>query len=142
MSFTPNLVADAGVLIGNPLAVPGLPDNVPIGASLSLAGSVLSSVMPDAASTTGHYTIQATDHQKTLSSTDATAKNYTLPAGLLAGLRVRSYQGGAGQISYIAGAGATIINGTPKSGGTRANGFYAEIENLGSDVWIVFGALA
>lgn len=142
MSFTPDLVADAGVIIGNPLTVAGLPDNVSLAASLSLAGSKFSTVMPDSDETTGDYEIASTDHEKTLSSTDASAVDYTLPAGLTKGLKLRSYQKGAGQISYIAGAGATIKNGTPKSGGTRANGFYAEIENLGDDVWIVTGVLA
>lgn len=143
MSYTPNLIADAGVLIGNPTGLPALPDNVPIDATLTLSGTKLSAVVPNADTTTGHYTVQATDHQKIKTSTDATAKNYTLPAGLRQGLRLRSHQGGNGQISYIAGAGATIVNMVaPKSGGKPEDNYFADILNLGSDAWIVFGNLA
>lgn len=143
MSYTPSLIADAGVLIGNPLNTAGLPDNLPLAATLSLSGSVLSSVMPDADTTTGAYEITDADHDRVLTSTDAGAVEYTLPAGLLPGVRVRSLQGGDGQISYVAGAGATILNtNPPASGGKPDNGFFAILEHLGDDEWLVTGNLA
>jgi len=142
MGYDPSFVADAGDLIGNPTGAQAPSADVVIDATLSLSGAVLTSFPASGTTTTGNHTIASGDWEKSLVSTDATGVNYTLPTGLPSGFKVRSYQGAAGQISYVAGSGATIVNGTPKSGGLGSAGFYADIENLGSDAWIVTGTLA
>jgi len=142
MGYAPSFVADAGDLIGNATAATAQPENIPLDATISMSGSVLASLPPSGSPTTGDHTIASGDWEKSLVTTDTSGVNYTLPAGLPSGLKVRSYQGASGQISYIAGAGATIINGTPKSGGLWSAGYFADLENLGGDVWIVTGKLA
>lgn len=141
MGYSPSFVADAGDLIGNPTSSTALPANVPIDSTLSLGGGSMSALPASGTSTTGDYTLQATDWEKSLITTDSGAVTYTLPAGFPSGFVVRSYQGAAGQISYSAGIGATIVNGSPQSGGLDSAGFFADIENLGGDEWIITGVL-
>lgn len=139
MSYNAPIAISAHSLAGNSAGSPALQTGITLDSTLSMSGSVLTAPDPGTRSTTGSITILTSDDGKRLTSTDATGVNYTLPAGFPAGFRCRSYQGGAGQISYVAGSGASIANGSPVSGGLNSSGFYADIENVGSDTWIVTG---
>lgn len=142
MGYDPAFVAAAGDLIGNSTASLAYSGNVGLDPTITMDTNI-SALPASGKATTGAYTILVGDWEKTLVSTDATGVTYTLPAGFTSGFRVRSYQGAAGQITYAAGVGATLINiATPKSGGLNSAGYYAELENLGDDKWIVVGSLA
>lgn len=143
MGYDPSFVANADDLIGNSTSSSAAPGNVPIDTTLALSDAAISALPASGKSTTSNYTLLTADWEKSLVTTDATGVNYTLPAGFASGFKLRSYQGGAGQITYVAGSGATLINSsTPKSGGLLSAGFFADLENLGGDAWIVTGKLA
>lgn len=89
--------------------------------------------------TTGDTTLLLTDHNSSLVSQDGTPVNLILPAGLPRGFRVRSYQGASGQITYVAGLGATVMDGALRSLGVLTLGYFVDIENVGSDRWVVLG---
>ena len=95
--------------------------------------------LPDVINTDGNYTLTDDVRGAILISNDSTPTNYFLPDGLPAGYTVRSYQGGTGQISYVASGGATIIDGQLRSLGSYDNGYWVDIQNLGNDAWIVIG---
>lgn len=142
MSYQAPSAIAAHSLLGNPTASDALGSAITLDSTLSLSGSALAFVPGTGRTVTGNATVQASDDGTSIVCSSASSSNLTLPAGLSNGFKVRSYASGAGQISYIAGAGATIVNGTPKSGGVWTSGFYADIENVGSDAWIVTGNLA
>lgn len=139
MSYNAPIPIAAHSLAGNPTGSPALQTGMLIDSTLSMSSGSLSAPDPGTRSTTGSLTILLTDNGKRLTSTDSSGVTYTLPAGFPAGFRCRSYQGGAGQVSYVAGVGATLANGTAASGGIDSAGFYADLENLGGDQWVVSG---
>lgn len=112
-------------------------------APLAIAGGAISAAPAPGGETVGDYTIQDEDFCTSLQSTDNSPVVYTLPSGLSGGFKCRSYQVGTGTITYTAGVGATLANiGTVTSGGQILDGFYADIENLGNNEWVITGVLS
>lgn len=70
-------------------------------------GPVIGAVSTQSGTT---YTLAATDCGTTLRFTSATAVTLTLPASLSAGCSVGIVQAGAGQVSFTAGSGASLVN--------------------------------
>lgn len=56
------------------------------------------------------YTMQASDNGKLVTFDNAGTVTVTLPSGLPAGFNIVCVQLGAGQVSFVAGSGATISN--------------------------------
>ena len=143
MSYFPPQILSGSSLVGNPYNTPGYPISVSTDGTLTLSAGTIFDTIVSGRTTTGNISLTASDNGTSLRSTDATPVIYTLPAGLAGGFKARSYQGGAGTITYSAGAGASILNGTQTSGGiiTAAAGYYADMENLGNNVWVITGVL-
>ena len=70
------------------------------------------------------YTLQASDNNKVVTLTNAAAITLTLPNSLSAGFNCIIVQGGAGQVTVTAAAGATRNNrqGHTKLAGQHASG--------------------
>ena len=89
--------------------------------------------------TTGDYELQALDNLASTVSQDTGPVNLFIPAGLPAGFRVRSYQGDAGQVSYVPAPGVTILDGILRSLGRITDKYFVDIEHLGDDLYIITG---
>lgn len=73
------------------------------------------------------YTFQASDSGKAVTLTNASAITATIPNSLPKGWNVLVIQGGAGQVTFAAGSGATLNN---RSGHTKAAGIHAQCSLL------------
>ncbi len=141
MSHTPVKSVAAQSLVGNVTAGDALPEDVAVEDTLEL-GDTLEVTLPAGRTTSGNATVQASDFRGIITSTSDSPVTLTVPAGLEPGFVFESQQGGDGQITYVAGIGATLVNtDTPVSGGKYIDNFYARGEHLGGDEWIFTGRL-
>lgn len=114
------------------------------GASVRHAATTADFEEPDRiinAQTGTTYTVTATDtgDDRMLTLTNAAAITLTLPAGLPVGSTVTFAQMGAGQVTAVAGAGATV-QGKP-SLKTADQYSVAEAQVIAADTWVVYGRL-
>lgn len=72
------------------------------------------------------YTLQASDLGKIVVLTNAAAITVTVPNSLVAGFNCLTRQGGAGQVTFVAGSGATL-NAYP-TGAVKTYGIYAKVD--------------
>ena len=81
----------------------------------------------------GSYTLQASDNGKIVRFTSASPVNCTVPNSLIVGFNCLIEQGGAGQVTIVAGASATVNgrNGL-KTGGQHAQSSITVHTNAGS----------
>jgi hypothetical protein len=101
-------------------------------------------VSPAKLPVTGNYTVAAADVDSVLHVTAATAVTITLPSdasvviGLETAIPWRQY--GAGQITFTAGSGATVVSWQNmfRSGGLYADGV---VTKVAANTWLVSGAL-
>lgn len=132
-------------ILGNPTSSPiTSPQEISLVPPLAFNNGQIVATPAAGRVTTGNITLQRSDNATFLTSTDSGSVTYTLPAGLPSGFSAGSFQGGAGQITYSAGLGATVLNTTTpvNSKGNYSNGYYVVMQNLGNDSWIVTGNLA
>jgi hypothetical protein len=93
---------------------------------------------------TSSYTVDATDVDMVLHSTAATAVTVMLPSDASAAIALRSaipwLQYGAGQITFAAGAGATVLSWQSMF---RSAGLYADglVTKVAANTWLVSGIL-
>lgn len=87
------------------------------------------------------YTFAQTDNNVTYLSSDASNGAAVCPAGLTVGTVVTIYQGGAGQIQFTAGSGATVVNA---SSNTRTRTQYSpvQIRVISTNTWALTGDTA
>jgi len=137
MSYKANTTINPGTIYGNPTGSPALGTGIPLSNYTAFTRNQLSATPGPGRSTTGVVTLMASDDGTSLVSTDGGDANYYLPAGLRKGFKVRSYQGGAGKIHYIPATGASILNGSIVSQGINTLGYFVDIENVGSDQWVI-----
>lgn len=89
------------------------------------------------------HTVTAADRGQILNMNKATAIALTLPqdsaATIPIGTQIKSFQGGAGQLSFVAGTGATVVSET---GNLTALAQYAMItaEKIAANTWLLSGA--
>lgn len=70
------------------------------------------------------YTLQLADNGKMIRATGAGAVNYTLPNNLPKGFNVAVLQRGAGQVTFVPGAGSTLLSA---QGHTKTASQYAVV---------------
>lgn len=87
------------------------------------------------------YTLAATDNSEVIQSNAASAITVTIPAGLPTGFNCMVLQYGAGQITFSAASGVTIIN---RNSYNKTIGQYAlaTVLHIGSNVVIISGELS
>ena len=87
------------------------------------------------------YSLAATDNSKVIQSNAASAITVTIPAGLPTGFNCMVLQYGAGQITFAAASGVTIIN---RNSYNKTIGQYAlaTVLHIGSNVVIISGELS
>lgn len=89
------------------------------------------------------YAITLADRGQTFNMNKATAINLTLPKdatqAIPIGSRIRSFQGGAGQLTFVAESGATVVSET---GNLTTQAQYAMVtaEKIAANTWLLFGA--
>jgi hypothetical protein len=91
-------------------------------ASATINSNQIAAVFDDQVGIT--YTMQTADYGKTVTFTNSGAITVTLPNSLAKGWNVLCYQGGAGQVTFTAGSGATLRNRQNK---TKTAGQYAMV---------------
>jgi hypothetical protein len=86
------------------------------------------------------YSLAATDNAEVIQSTAASAITITIPTGLPTGFNCMVLQYGAGQITFAAASGVTIIN---RNSYTKTLGQYAiaTVLHLGSNIVVISGEL-
>lgn len=86
------------------------------------------------------YTLAATDNAVVIQTTAASAITITIPAGLPTGFNCMVLQYGAGQVTFAAASGVTIIN---RNSYTKTLGQYsiATVLHLGSNIVVISGEL-
>jgi hypothetical protein len=101
--------------------------------TLSGFGATISSVSTS-------YTLAATDNAEVIQTTAASAITITIPAGLPTGFNCMVLQYGAGQVTFAAASGVTIIN---RNSYTKTLGQYsiATVLHLGSNIVVISGEL-
>ena len=101
--------------------------------TLSGFGATISSVSTS-------YTLAATDNAEVIQTTAASAITITIPAGLPTGFNCMVLQYGAGQVTFAAGSGVTVIN---RNSYTKTLGQYsiATVLHLGSNIVVISGEL-
>lgn len=139
MAYQPNIPIRANTILGNAQTTTADPQPLAIARNLAFDGSTLGKVPGAIRSTTGYATLAEADHDCAVMSTDALNTVLFVPGGLPRGFRTTSFQGGAGQVSYIGVNGAVIVNGTNRSLGPKASGYRCELENIGNDQWVIKG---
>ena len=102
------------------------------------AAGILMPVIPKALN---GYTIQDVDNNLIYGSTDAGAATVTCPAGLELGTVVTVYQMGAGQVTFVAGAGASVVQASGYTK-TRAQYGLAQVQLCAPNVWVLTGDVA
>ena len=137
MSYQNDPLMPVLTILANTGASPAVPQPLPLGYGMNFVAGNLGACSQGGRQTSGDTTVLASDNGTSLVSSDHTSVNLILPTGLPKGFRVRSYQGAAGQIAYIPGVGATIASGSLRSLGDYTVGYFADIENIGSDTWII-----
>jgi len=73
------------------------------------------------------YTLAAADNGTVVTSESASAVNWTLPPSMPVGFNVVVIQNGAGQVTFVPGAGVTLSN---RGGKTKTAGQFAEVALL------------
>jgi hypothetical protein len=101
--------------------------------TLSGFGATISSISTS-------YNLAATDNAEVIQSTAASAITITIPTGLPTGFNCMVLQYGAGQITFAAASGVTIIN---RNSYTKTLGQYAiaTVLHLGSNIVVISGEL-
>jgi hypothetical protein len=101
--------------------------------TLSGFGATISSI-------SAAYTLAATDNAEVIKSDAASAITVTIPTGLPTGFNCMVLQYGAGQITFAAASGVTIIN---RNSYTKTLGQYAiaTVLHLGSNIVVISGEL-
>jgi hypothetical protein len=87
------------------------------------------------------YQLAATDNSEVIQSNAASAITITIPAGLPTGFNCMVLQYGAGQITFAAASGVTIIN---RNSYTKTIGQYAlaTVLHIGSNIVVISGELS
>jgi hypothetical protein len=87
------------------------------------------------------YSLAATDNSEVIQSNAASAITITIPAGLPTGFNCMVLQYGAGQITFAAASGVTIIN---RNSYTKTIGQYAlaTVLHIGSNIVVISGELS
>lgn len=114
----------------------------PAGTAASLLSAHVAANDPHASRTTlpidsrtGAQTLAATDRGHVLTSTDATAQTYTVPANVFgAGDVVYIRQGGAGQVTLSAGA-SMVLDGTVRSTAQQGAAISVHFQSA-TEAWI------
>jgi hypothetical protein len=139
MSYSPPLIIGPKSLAGNPGSTPGPASGIPVDQTLVISGGKISAPIAPGRTVSTNASISATDHLTTIVSTSNSGINITLPAGLPDGCKARLLQAGNGAATFVAGAGATLVNeDTPTTAGQFKT---ADFEHLGGNQWIVTGDL-
>lgn len=105
-------------------------------------GTASNYLVPVADSAATAITIAAGQSGAAIRTTAASAVTVTLPASLPAGFNATLIQAGTGQVQFVAGAGATLVN---RSGHSRTAGQHATVSVIvganpgGAAVWTLSG---
>lgn len=112
------------------------------GTSLNVTGALIAHIVPSPV--VGAYTLQLTDDGRIIEKNDAAGVNVTIPpessVAFANGTQILVIQTGAGQTTFVAGAGVTL-NGTP---GVKLRAQYssAVLIKRSSNNWIALGDLS
>lgn len=141
MSYTPpGTPLPAKTIQGNATNAESIVQNIPIDGSLQFTGSTLGRVPIPGRVVTANTTLELSDNGTSILVNSNIVSTIFLPLGMPPGMRVRVYQGLAGQVQFVANSGATLINTSLTfTQGPITSFYYADIENLGNDQWIVTG---
>lgn len=137
MGYKGNTTISGGTIYGNPTGSPAEGTSIPLGPYVAFTRNQISATPGPGRDTAGDVSLFASDDGTSFVSTDISHTNFFLPTGLRRGFHVRSYQGSTGLINYIPMTGATLLNGSVTSSGVYSQGYYVDIENVGSDRWII-----
>lgn len=141
-------IADLAVADGGTGAsdASGARTNLGLGtAAVLAAAAVFAQAQPINAQTGTSYTLQVSDAGKLVTLTNGSAVTLTVPSDATAAIPVGSYvellQGGAGQVTVVAGSGATLRVGglTAKARGQWSS---LGVQKIAADTWRLYGDLA
>ncbi len=115
-------------------------------ADLSLNDHTFSRYLVPVTTKTGAYTLAAADNGSLIRYNSASGATFTLPATMPVGYNIMISQPGAGQVTFSAATGATLIN---RSSFTKTAGQYGAVslvvvDNTGGSaaVWLLAGDAA
>jgi hypothetical protein len=110
---------------------------------VSVTDDFQKSVVKQVVTKTADYTVTLAERGQIFNMNKATAIALTLPsdsaAAIPIGSRVQAYQGGAGQLTFVAGASATVVSETGNLT-TAAQYSLVTAEKVAANTWLLSGA--
>ena len=139
MSYQPKNPTKGKTIKGNLTTQSSSPTDIVLMDNLQFDGASLKKVPVLGRRTSGNITVEISDVETSLVSTDDVNVVYYLPTNLPVGFKFRSYQGGNGQINYQVVGGTLINKSIIYSSGSYTNGYYVDLSYLGNNIWIAIG---